>query len=232
MGSIAENIPEDEWIMLSGIQHFAYCRRQWALIHIDCVWSENLRTIEGQILHERAHDGDISEKRGNIITVRALPIHSAELGISGECDVVEFTRDDKNGVPLDGRAGKYTVLPVEYKRGKPKDDALHGDSDMDALQLCAQAICLSEMLCCDIDRGCLYYGELRRRVTVKFTSELREKVCSMFHDMRDYYYRRYIPRVKRTRSCSACSIKDICLPSLGGKMDAKRYIEENFGGTV
>ena len=123
---------QDFFLPLSGIQHFAFCRRQWALIHIENLWAENVRTVEGNILHERAHDEAFTELRGDILTVRGLRIASQPLELNGVCDVVEFHRDP-NGIPLHGREGRWQPYPVEYKRGKPKED------DCDQLQLCAQA---------------------------------------------------------------------------------------------
>ena len=96
--------PEEDWLQLSGLQHFAFCRRQWALIHIEDQWAENYRTVDGHLMHERVHDQTFRESRGNCLTVRGLAIHSAELGISGQCNAVEFHRDT-NGVPLRGREG-------------------------------------------------------------------------------------------------------------------------------
>ena len=130
---------EEEFLQLSGIQHFAFCRRQWALAYIEMQWQENVRTVEGKILHENAHDPAIKEKRGDLLIVRAMPVHSREMGASGECDVVEFHKT-KDGISIAGREGNYSVVPVEYKRGKPKTD------DSDILQVAAQALCLEEML--------------------------------------------------------------------------------------
>ena len=107
---------EDEYLMLSGVQHFAFCRRQWALIHIEQQWEENARTVDGNIMHERVHDADFHEKRGELVITRAMAVSSARLGISGECDAVELRKSD-NGIELFGLDGKYTVTPVEYKRG-------------------------------------------------------------------------------------------------------------------
>ena len=107
---------EEEFLQLSGIQHFEFCRRQWALAYIELQWQENVRTVEGKILHENAHDTSIKEKRGDLIVVRAMPIHSREMGVSGECDVVEFHKA-KDGINLSGKEGFYYVVPIEYKRG-------------------------------------------------------------------------------------------------------------------
>jgi len=161
---------EDSYLMVSGIQHFAFCRRQWALIHIDEVWAENERTAEGRIIHDTAHDVYRSESRGEVILSRAMPIFSHALGLSGECDVVEFRRTTKDGISLHGRDGLYTVYPVEYKRGSPKENPC------DILQMTAQAMCLEEMLCCTIYEGALYYFETRHRVKISITDELRDTV--------------------------------------------------------
>ena len=212
---------EEDFLQLSGIQHFAFCRRQWALAYIELQWQENVRTVEGKLLHENAHDAAIKEKRGNLIVVRAMPVHSREMGISGECDVVEFHRSE-NGIPISGREGKYIVIPVEYKRGKPKSN------DIDALQVAAQALCLEEMLCCDIPYGYIYYGEIRHREKIEFTEELRRKVKDMFTEMHKYYGQRYTPKVKLSKSCNACSLKDICLPVLGKKKSVKGYMDAHL----
>lgn len=216
------NYSEEDYLLLSGIQHFVFCRRQWALIHIEQQWEENLRTADGRIMHENAHDREFTELRHGVITVRSLPVHSAVMGISGECDVVEFRRDDKSGVPLTGREGKYLVFPVEYKRGKPKE------GDEDALQLAAQAMCLEEMLCCPVPTGYLYYGETRHRLEVPIGAELRDKVRSAFEEMHRCYDRRYTPKVRRTKACNACSLKNICLPSLSGKTSVGDYLREQL----
>lgn len=210
---------EDEFLQLSGIQHFAFCRRQWALAYIEMQWQENVRTVEGKILHENAHDASIKEKRGDLLIVRAMPIHSREMGVSGECDVVEFHRCE-NGISLEGRDGNYSVVPVEYKRGKPKED------DADILQLAAQAMCLEEMLCCIIPYGYIYYGETRHRMKAEFTDEIKEKVRSIFDEMHRYYAQQYTPKVKTSKKCNACSLKDICLPVLNKKKSVSGYIEK------
>lgn len=201
---------EEDYLMISGIQHFVFCRRQWALIHIDQQWEENRLTAEGQLIHQNAHNDRFVEKRAGVMTVRGLRISSPTLGASGICDVVEFTQADagEEGAHLAGHRGLWKVLPVEYKRGKDKSD------DCDILQLAAQVICLEEMLGCAIPRGCLYYHALRHRREIPMTEELRQRVRDMFAEMHQYYERRYIPRVKPSRACTSCSLKDLCLPKL------------------
>ena len=208
---------EEEFLQLSGLQHFIFCRRQWALIHIENQWHENLRTVEGELFHKRAHDVQQREKRGNLLILRGLAVASGKLGLSGQCDVVEF-HADTNGIPLKGEDGRWIPFPVEYKKGSPKDHLA------DQLQLCAQAICLEEMLCCDIREGALFYGETRRRFPVVFTQEMRELVERSSAEMHQLFDRGYTPKVKPTKSCQACSLKELCLPVLMKKHDVTKYL--------
>lgn len=207
--------------MLSGLQHFSFCRRQWALIHLEQLWSDNLRTVEGNLLHEKAHNAGAAEKRGDLLILRDLRIFSATLGISGACDVVEF-RADRAGVTLAGRAGLWQPYPVEYKRGHSKE------TDADRLQLCGQGMCLEEMLCCEIPAGALFYGETRRREEVPFTPELRQTVRSMLEEMHGYAKRGYTPKVKPSKSCNACSLKELCLPALMRKTSVRSYLDSRL----
>lgn len=208
---------EEDFLPLSGLQHFAFCRRQWALIHIERQWTENLRTVEGHLFHERAHDAARRERRGDTLILRGLPIFSRTLGLSGQCDVVEFLQSP-DGVPLRGEEGRWLPCPVEYKRGKPKAH------QADELQLCAQAMCLEEMLCCTIPDGALFYGEPRRRTRVAFGQELREQVAAMAAEMHRHYARGHTPRVRPTKGCNACSLKELCLPALLGRRSAGAYL--------
>lgn len=210
---------DDELLMLSGLQHFAFCRRQWALIHVEQQWQENLRTVEGQLLHQRAHDITLREHCGNVLLLRGMAVVSRELGLSGQCDVVEF-HQDPTGVPLQGEKGLWIPHPVEYKLGKPKSN------QADEIQLCAQAICLEEMLCCSIPEGALFYGEPRRRTPVVFSSELRERVKIYADEMHQLFRRGYTPKVTRTKSCNACSLKDLCLPQLARRKSVSQYLHE------
>lgn len=210
---------EEDYLMLSGIQHYTFCKRQWALIHIENQWSDNVRTIEGNILHDRAHDNAFTEKRGDVIISRGMPIVSRYLGVSGECDVVEFHKD-KDGVSIFGREGLYKAYPVEYKKGKPKID------DIDIMQLTAQAICLEEMLTCEVGKGYLYYGETRHREVIEITLQYKNKAIDLFNEMHNLYENKYTPKVKRTKACNACSLKDICLPVLLKKKTVREYIAQ------
>lgn len=209
---------EDEYLMISGIQHFAFCRRQWALIHMEQLWAENRLTAEGQAVHRRAHDADFREKRPGLLIVRGLRVASAELGVSGQCDVVEF-QEAPDGVILHGHRGTWSVCPVEYKRGKDKED------DSDILQLCCEAMCLEEMLACHIPTGCLFYHELRRRRTVELTEALRETVKDTLADMHQCFRRGVTPKVKPQKKCQSCSLRDLCMPRLSRSGSARTYLE-------
>ena len=210
---------DEELLPLSGLQHFAFCRRQWALIHIENQWAENLRTVEGGLLHRRAHDEAARERRGDTLTLRGLPVVSYTLGLSGQCDVVEFHLSPE-GVPLRGEEGLWLPFPVEYKRGRPKEHRA------DELQLCAQAMCLEEMLCCEIPRGALFYGEPRRRAAVDFSPELRQMVRDFSAEMRQYARRGHTPKARPSKSCSACSLKELCLPQLTRRGSVSAYLNQ------
>jgi CRISPR-associated exonuclease Cas4 len=228
---------QDDLLPLSGIQHFLFCRRQWALIHVERQWQENALTAEGRIMHKRADDPFFTETRNGVITARSVPVASYRLGLSGLCDVVEFTPSPPSplptgegvsaeggtgeGVKLPNRDGLYLPAPVEYKRGREKQD--HSD----VTQLCAQAMCLEEMLSVSIPKGYLYYGETRHRVEIEFTAELRTLVKDMSDEMHNYFSRGYTPRVKPFKGCRSCSLADVCLPVLQGKViAASKYIQQ------
>ena len=210
---------EEDYLQLSGLQHFVFCRRQWALIHIEHQWAENFRTIDGAVFHENAHNTGFQESRGDRFITRGVSVCSSELGVSGQCDVLEYHRGC-TGIPIAGKDGLWQPYPVEYKRGSPREDT--GDT----LQLCGQAMCLESMLCCDIPEGALYYGEVRRREKVAFTPELRNQVRQMLAEMHELYRRGYTPKVKPTKSCNACSMKDLCLPRLMKTRSVSAYLRE------
>lgn len=210
---------EEDFLMLSGIQHFEFCRRQWALIHVEQEWQDNVLTLEGHLIHERADNVMTREKRGDLLIIRALPLHSFQLGISGICDVVECMQHP-DGVPITGEQGTYILKPVEYKRGKSKAH------DADRLQLTAQVMCLEEMfLHPPISSAYLYYQETRRREEVIITDELRNRVCEITDEMHKYFQQRHTPRVKTGRHCQSCSLRHICLPELLNREKASAYIE-------
>ena len=212
---------EDYYLMISGIQHFRFCKRQWALIHIEQQWEENVHTVIGELMHKKVHDSSVKEKRKDTIFVRALPISSRELGVSGECDLVEFHKCE-DGIALFGHRGLYSVFPVEYKKGKPKV------TNEDKLQLAAQAMCLEEMFSTTISEGALFYGETRRRENVTFSREMRDKVKEIFQEMHQYYARGYTPKVKKSKACNACSLKEICLPKIEKIVSVSDYIAQTL----
>lgn len=198
---------EDALLLISGIQHFVFCRRQWALIHIEQMWAENVLTVEGDILHEVSHNEEKTEKRGKLLITRGMAVASHSLGITGQCDVVEF-HADAQGVPIFGQKGTWRPYPVEYKRGRPKEH------DADILQLCAQAMCLEDMLACEIPEGSLFYGEPHRRLPVAFTEAYRQRVKDVVAEMRMLYRRGHTPKVKPQKGCKRCSLESLCSPGM------------------
>jgi CRISPR-associated exonuclease Cas4 len=218
-----DNYGDDELLMLSGIQHFAFCERQWALIHIEQQWSENVLTVEGHHLHEKADDPFAKENRGDTSILRSLTLVSRKLGLNGIADVVELIKadvSDASGVEISGKTGKWLLLPVEYKRGKPKPD------ERDEVQLCAQAVCLEEMYKTKIDKGYLYYGETRHRHEVQFTDTLRQLVVKYTNRMHELFSKGITPAPVFKPHCKSCSLKDICLPSsLADQSSVSEYLK-------
>lgn len=208
---------DENYLALSGVQHFVFCRRQWALIHIEQAWSDNALTVLGDVMHVRAHDDEIKEHRGDAIIARGLRVHSSTLGLSGACDVVEFHRNDK-GCPLPGEDGLWRAVPVEYKRGKRKV------GDEDRLQLLAQAVCLEEMLGCDVPVGYLYYGKEKSRVKVVFNDDMRIRLQEIVVEMHQLFTRGHTPRVRRFSGCRSCSLAEICVPEMPIRKSVKDYI--------
>lgn len=211
----------EDYLQMSGIQHFSFCRRQWALVYLEQQWSENLRTAEGRLEHERAHDDTLTEKRGGLLIIRGMRVVSHRLRLSGECDVVEFHADE-NGVELHDRAGRWLPVPVEYKHGVSKEN------DADRLQLCAQAMALEEMLACEVPRGAIFYATSRRREYVDISPELRAKAMDMAGEMNEYFRRGHTPKVKPGKHCNACSLKELCLPALYRRADSGKYVREHI----
>jgi CRISPR-associated exonuclease Cas4 len=175
---------------LSGLQHLAFCPRQWALIHLEQAWAENRLTSEGRLLHEKA-DLPGQSRRHDLRTVRGLSLASRRLGLTGRADVVEFRPEP---------------FPVEYKRGRRKPN------DCDLVQLCAQALCLEEMLGQTVPRGAIFYGEPRRRLEVEFSPQLRARTETLAAEMHRLYKSRETPPAKPGNYCQKCSLLNICLP--------------------
>lgn len=210
---------EEDCLPLSGIQHCAFCPRQFALIHIERAWAENVLTFEGRVMHDRADDPFFVESRGTVLITRSVPLLSRTLGLYGVADVVEFHLCPDNGVTLAGRDGKWQPYPVEYKRGQPKAD------DRDTVQLCAQALCLEEMLQVPVAEGALFYGKTRRRQTVQFDLTLRNRVSQLAELMHRLYESGQTPAPARTKACKRCSLEGICLPRLSEAKGVRRYVK-------
>lgn len=191
------------------------------MIHIEQQWQDNYRTTAGELFHKRAHDESLIEKRGNVITARGLRIASAALGLTGQCDVVEFHRDDA-GISLQGYDGKWIPYPIEYKRGK------HKEGEEDEVQLCAQAICLEEMLGTKISKGAIYYGENRRREEILFSEVLRTRVYELTEEMHQLFHKGYTPKSKPKKKCMSCSLKNLCLPKMQEVDVVEKYLQERM----
>ena len=185
-------------------------------------WAENARTAEGHVFHETAHHGPESEARGDLLILRGLRVASPTLRLGGVCDVVEFHRSP-SGVSLAGREGLWLPYPVEYKRGSDQT------RESDEVQLCGQALCLEEMLCCQIPEGSLFYGETRRRTRVAFDETLRQRTLDLLHELLGYMDRGYTPGAKFHKGCNACSLRDICLPKLSRAPSVADYIHDRAG---
>ncbi len=196
---------ESDYIMLSALQHYMFCPRQCALIHLEQIWVDNRFTAEGRVLHERV-DSNTSGQTGEMRVARTLPICSSRLGLSGQADVVEFHNDG-------------SVYPVEYKRGKPKKD------QCDEVQLCAQALCLEEMLEVKIPAGALFYGQRRRRKVIELNSELRELTESIIMQVHKLFQTGLTPPAEYSKKCDSCSLLQICMPkSCGRGRSVRRYL--------
>lgn len=198
-------IPESNFIMLSSLQHFQFCPRQCALIYLEQQWAENRFTAEGRVLHGQA-DSKKENIVGGVHIVRTLPICSHRLGLSGQADVVEFHEDG-------------TIFPVEYKRGRPKKDRC------DEVQLCAQAICLEEMLDVVIPKGALFYGQKRRRKLVVIDAELRQLTESISEQIHQLFRSGLTPPAKHSKKCDQCSLLQVCMPkSCRKNRSVHRYV--------
>lgn len=214
---------DSDFLMLSGLKHFQFCRRRWALVHVEQQWEENTQTLEGHYMHERVHDNSFTEARGAVLLSRGMPVRSQALKLTGVCDMVELYKDEA-GVPIQGRSGRWRLYPVEYKLGRPDGQGA------DALQLCAQAMCLEEMFVTDIPEGALYYGKTKRRQRVPLTEELRQKVTDSAAEMHRLMARGYTPKAKMGKACKSCSLVEICQPRLGKQVSASEYIRRAFHG--
>lgn len=209
---------EDELLPISALQHLAFCERQWALIHLEGAWAENQLTAEGRVMHDRAHEPGI-ESRGDIRISRGLRLRSLRLGLSGIADVVEFhrcrRRDDSSvtaegalpdAVCLPGVPGLWSPFPVEYKRGRPKA------GPFDEVQLCAQALCLEEMLGVSVPSAALFYGKPVRRFEVALTNSLRKETERLASRVHELLRLGVTPPPIYEKKCDSCSLFSLCMP--------------------
>lgn len=206
---VSNSEADDDALPISGLQHLAFCPRQWALIHLEQAWVENVRTAEGRLLHERA-DLPGESRRADVRVVRGMWLRSERLHLTGRADIIEF-REGSDGQT----AAPY---PVEYKRGKSKPD------DCDTVQLCAQALCLEEMLNTSIERGAIFYGNPRRRLEVSFTPELRCRTEELAATMHQLYRSRVTPAPIPGPYCRNCSLVDVCLPEATSHDDTAHWL--------
>jgi CRISPR-associated exonuclease Cas4 len=207
--AVSTSEADDDTLPISGLQHLAFCPRQWALIHLEQVWVENGRTAEGRLLHERA-DLPGESRRASVRTVRGMWLRSERLHLTGRADIVEF-KADFGGT-------KAIPFPVEYKRGKSKPN------DCDTVQLCAQALCLEEMLQATIERGAIFYGNPRRRLEVEFTPQLRARTEDLATTMHWLHSSGTTPAATPGPYCRSCSLVDVCLPEATSHSDAAQWV--------
>lgn len=205
---------EDDLIPISALQHYVFCPRQCALIHIEQVWAENRLTVEGSLMHEKVHS-ELSENKREIRLEYGMSVQSLRLGLIGKTDVVEFHYYSKENTAL------KEAIPVEYKRGKPKKHLA------DDIQLCAQALCLEEMLNVSIIKGALFYGKTRRRKQVDFDKVLRDKTKATSALTHELINSGKTPRPVWSRKCEQCSLQELCLPkTLAKKRSVKHYLQQ------
>lgn len=211
---------EDDLLPLSGLQHLEFCGRRWALIHLEQQWEENLFTAEGKLVHEKAHSAQI-ESRPEVIVRRTLPLRSFRLGLSGQADVVEFLpcETSEPGVAVARRKGRWKPYPVEYKRTRDK----HG-SVAYRIQLCAQALCLEEMLNVQIPAGAVFDSKAKRRQVVMFDESLRQEVEHLAARMHEILRSRSTPKAVYAKKCEGCSMKPVCLPAVVESASASGYM--------
>lgn len=216
---------EDDLLALSGLQHYFYCKRQWALIHVEKQWVENVLTAEGRLLHDRVDNNKHIEHREGTIIERSVALRSLKLGIYGVADAVEFIRTDA-GVMLPGEQGFWRPRPVEYKRGKPKAGIC------DKAQLCGQAMCMEEVYGMNVETGDLFYWQTRRRMPVVFDNSLRESVRNACADMQNMMETGVTPGVPDGVKCDRCSMLTACAPKVQKKKSGKvaGYINESIHG--
>jgi|LAHS01.1.fsa_nt_gb CRISPR-associated exonuclease Cas4 len=213
---------DDDMLMLSGIQHYMFCPRQWALIHVEQLWRDNQLTAEGDILHERVDDPFYREKNGKTITLRSVRIASHELGLYGITDAVELLPMTEGGIAIERHPGQWSLFPIEYKRGKRKPD------ERDEVQLAAQVLCLEEMHGIHIPQAALFYHETMQRELIDINEELRSLTRQCAEDMHRLFNDHITPAAQYKPSCRRCSLIDICLPTLPKRQEVRSYLKNNL----
>ena len=215
---------DDDMLMLSGIQHYRFCPRQWALIHIEQQWADNRLTMEGEVLHKHVDDAAYRQKCGDYICLRSVSIASHELGFYGISDVIELhpTDDETDSISHPKYPGRWLPYPVEYKHGRPKKN------EVDEVQLAAQAMCLEEQYGIHIDRGAFFYHEIRHRVEVEITPYLRDIVIQCAEEMHAIFNSGRLPSIVLAKHCDRCSLKDLCMPDTANQPAASTYLKHNL----
>lgn len=215
---------DDQMLMLSGIQHYRFCPRQWALIHIEQQWDDNRLTIEGSLLHKHADDPFYRQKCGDYISLRSVSIASHQLGLYGITDVVELhpSNDMENSIKHPKYPGLWQPYPVEYKHGKPKRN------EIDEVQLAAQAMCLEEQYGIQISHGAFFYAEIKHRVEVEITDELRDIVKECSKEMHAIFQSGRLPQITAGKYCAKCSLKDVCIPQIDNCAKVSYYLKKHL----
>lgn len=215
---------EEEMLLLSGIQHYMFCPRQWALIHIEQQWAENRLTTEGSIIHQNVDNPFLRQKNGDVITLRSVHIASSTLGLYGITDAVELIPSDsqEDSITYNRYGGFWKPYPIEYKRGHSKPDK------RDEVQLAAQVICLEEMYNINIPYGALYYNEVKHRAVIAISEDLRKATKQCAEEMHIIFSSGNIPKATSKPHCKSCSLKDICMPELSSKPIVKKYLNTNL----
>lgn len=209
---------QGDYLLLSGIQHFYFCKRQWALIHLEQRWQENESTSLGKILHEKADQPYIKEARRDYFISRSLPVSSSRLRLTGLCDIVEFHKSE-NGIELSGKKGRWQPNVVEYKKGKAKKDK------RDRVQLIAQVMALEEEFKTVLEFGYLYYFQTKEKKQIGIKDADRQEVTALAQEMHKMYQSREIPPAEYYKNCTLCSLYDLCMPrNTKKKRDIERYL--------
>ena len=211
---------DEEMLMLSGIQHFVFCPRQWALIHIEQAWADNQLTAEGNALHRNVNDASYRKVNNGKITYRAVHLASSSLRLYGIGDAIEMmpASDDTDSISLPGKSGRYIPFPIEYKHGRPKKDL------SDVMQLVCQAICLEEMHDICIKKGAIFYWETMSREVIEIDQQLRQKAYEISDEMHGIFSTGKLPPPANDKRCMRCSLKDLCLPNLKSIKSANNYL--------